>query len=395
MEWSRWYSIGGGEVTMAGLVLPIISSAVRSPWFKATRDLTTSYGDHEGRLTPVTFERPIVEEYRVLRTKAGIFDVPEVPLEIRGPDAAAFLDYVFTRPVSTMAVDRGRYGIMCHNDGGIVCDGVVFRLAKDRFWYVHADRDVFTWLQALKPGYNVEIRDPGAWAIQIQGPTSLEILDACVDGGAPEGFKYYHARQVTMGDQPVLISRTGWTAELGFEVYNMEPNVDGMALWSHLMAAGKPHGMEILSTYAMNPRRIEAGIMNYGTDMDWGTTPFDLGLEGFVDFDHDFVGRDALRVSERAPRFSGFMTEAKDIKWGSPVLENGKEVGHVKAFEQSPTLGIGVGYVLFDTPEAMTANTLTVKGREGNKHSLTLHALPFFDVDKNIPRGIEIVEFKK
>ena len=378
---------------MAGMVLPIISSAVRSPWFKATRDLTTAYGDHEGRLTPVTFDRSIGDEYRVLRTKAGIFDVPEVPLEIRGPDAAAFLDYVFTRPVSTMAVDRGRYGLMCHDGGGIACDGVVFRLAEDWFWYVHADRDVFTWLQALKFGYDVDIRDPGAWAIQIQGPTSLEILDACVDGGAPEGFKYYHARQVTMGGQPVLISRTGWTAELGFEVYNMDPHVDGMALWSHLMAAGRPHGMEILSTYAMNPRRIEAGIMNYGTDMGWETTPFDLGLGGFVDFGHDFVGRDALQTAERAPRFSGFVTEAKDIKWGSPVLASGKAVGRVQAFELSPTLGKGIGYVLFDTPAAMTANTFTVTGRDGKEHPLALHTLPFFDADKRIPRGLEVMEF--
>jgi len=379
---------------MAGMVLPIISSAVRSPWFKATCDLTTAYGDHEGRLTPVTFDRSIADEYRVLRTRAGIFDVPERPLEIRGHGAAAFLDYVFTRPVSTMAVDRGRYGLMCHHGGGIACDGVIFRLAKDWFWYVHADRDVFTWLQALSLGHDVEIRDPGAWAIQIQGPTSLEILDACVDGGAPEEFKYYHSRKVTMGGQPVLISRTGWTAELGFEVYNMDPNVDGMALWSHLIVAGAPHGMEILSTYAMNPRRIEAGIMNYGTDMGWDTTPFDLGLGDFVDFEHDFVGRDALRATERSSRFSGFMTEAKDIKWGSPVLASGNAVGRVKAFEPSPTLGTGIGYVLFDTPEAMSANAFTVKGRNGNEYPLALHALPFFDADKRIPRGLEVMEFK-
>ena len=378
---------------MAGMILPIISSAVRSPWFKATRDLTTAYGDHEGRLTPVTFERPIAEEYRVLRTKAGIFDVPEVPIEIRGPDAGAFLDYLFTRPVSTMAIDRGRYGLMCHHDGGIACDGVVFRLAEDWFWYVHADRDVFTWLQALKPGYDLEIRDPGAWAIQIQGPTSLAILDACVDGGAPEGFKYYHSRQVTMGGQPVLISRTGWTAELGFEVYNMDPNVDGNALWSHLLEAGAPHGMEVLSTYSMNPRRIEAGIMNYGTDMGWDTTPFDLKLGDFVDFGHDFVGKDALQAAERAPRFSGFVTEANDIKWGEPVIANGVAVGRVKAFEPSPTLGTGIGYVLFETPAAMSANTFTVKGRDGNEHPLALHSLPFFDADKRIPRGLEVMEF--
>jgi glycine cleavage system aminomethyltransferase T len=378
---------------MAGMVLPIISSAVRSPWFKATHDLTTAYGDHEGRLTPVTFERPIAEEYRVLRTKAGIFDVPERPLEIRGQDAAAFLDYVFTRPVSTMAVDRGRYGLMCHDGGGIACDGVVFRLAEDWFWYVHADRDVFTWLHALKPGYDVEIRDPGAWAIQIQGPTSLEILDACVDGGPPEEFKYYHSRQVTMGGQPVLISRTGWTAELGFEVYNMDPHVDGMALWSHLMGAGAPHGMEILSTYAMNPRRIEAGIMNYGTDMDWETTPFDLGLGNFVDFDHDFVGRDALRATERAPRFSGFVTDAADVKWGALVYVGADPVGRIKAFEPSPTLGKGIGYVLFNSVDAMAADAFNVKDRQGTEHNLTLHQLPFFDPDKKIPRGIAAMEF--
>jgi aminomethyltransferase len=282
---------------------------------------------------------------------------------------------------------------MCHDGGGIACDGVVFRLAEDWFWYVHADRDVFTWLQALKFGHDVEIRDPQAWAIQIQGPTSLEILDACVDGGAPEGFKYYHARQVTMGGQKVLISRTGWTGELGFEVYNMNPNVDGMALWSHLMAAGTPHGMEVLSTYAMNPRRIEAGILNYGTDMGWDTTPFDLGLGAFVDFGHDFVGRDALQTADQSPRFSGFVTEAKDIKWGSPVFAGPDLVGRIKAFEPSPTLGTGIGYVLFDGADVMTADAFTVKDRTGAQHSLTLHQLPFFDPDKRIPRGLEVMEF--
>ena len=379
---------------MAGLVLPIISSCARSPWFKATRDLTTAYGDHEGRLTPVIFERAIADEYRVLRTHAGIFDVPERPLEIRGPDAGAFLDFVFTRKVSTMAVDRGRYGLMCHDDGGIACDGVVFRLAEDWFWYVHADRDVFTWLNALKFGHDVEIRDPQAWAIQIQGPTSLDILDACVDGGAPEGFKYYHARQVTVGGQKVLISRTGWTAEKGFEVYNMDPNVDGLALWSHLMVAGAPLGMEILSTYAMNPRRIEAGILNYGTDMGWDTTPFDLGLGMFVDFEHDFVGRDSLQVAPQAPRFSGFVTAAADVKWNAPVFVGEHPVGRVKAFEPSPTLGTGIGYVLFDSADAMVADAFTVKDRMGAQHNLTLHQLPFFDPDKKIPRGIEAMAYK-
>jgi aminomethyltransferase len=379
---------------MVGAVLPLISSAGRSPWFSATHSMTTAYGDHEGRLTPVTFDRPVAEEYRILRTRAGIFDVPEIPLEIRGADAARFLDYLFTRPVGAMAVDRGRYGLLCHHGGGLACDGVVFRLSEDRFWYVHAARDVFTWMQAFSPGFDVEIRDPRAWAIQIQGPTSLGILDTCVDGGAPDGFGYYHACQVTMGGQPVLISRTGWTGELGFEVYNLDPEVDGMALWEHLRRAGEPHGMEVLSTYSMNPRRIEAGIMNYGTDMNWDTTPFDLGLGAFVDFEHDFVGREALMRADRRPRFSGCITEASSVKWNSPVFSAGERVGRIKAFAHSPTLGTHIGFVLFDDADAMTAAEFSLRDRDGSEHALALHALPFFDPEKRIPRGLESMEFK-
>ena len=379
---------------MAGTVLPLISSSIRSPWFKATRRMTTAYGDHEGRLTPVRFDRPIADEYRVLRSKAGIFDVPEVPLEIRGPDAARFLDYLFTRPVSGMSIDRGRYGLMCHHGGGLACDGVVFRLAEDWFWYVHADRDVFTWAHALSAGFDVEIRDPQAWAIQIQGPSSLDILAACVDGGTPHGFNYYHSRQVTIAGQPVLISRTGWTGELGFEIYNMDPHINGVALWDHLMARGERHGLEALSTYAMNPRRIEAGILNYGTDMGWDTTPFDLGLAAFVDFAHDFIGRNALQNADRRARFSGFVTGADDVKWHSPVLCDGQTVGRVKAFEASPTLKTGIGYVLFDTPDAMAGGDFTLRDRDGLVHSLRLHTLPFLDPEKGIPRGIETMPFE-
>ena len=134
--------------------------------------------------------------------------------------------------------------------------------------------------------------------------------------------------------------------------------------------------------------------MNYGTDMAWDTTPFDLGLGDFVNFDHDFVGREALLSAERKPRFSGFTTEASDVKWCSPVLSGGHTVGQVKAFESSPTLGMGIGYVHFNTPAAMSANAFTVKGRDGNEHPLALHALPFFDPDKRIPRGLEVMEFK-
>lgn len=233
---------------MAGRSLNIISSCARSPYFECTRQRTRSYGEHQGRLTPVIFDRDVDEEYWVLREAAGLFDVPERPLEIAGKDSARFLDRMFTRPVSTLGLNRGRYGLLCHHGGGIACDGVVFRLDEDRFWYVHADRDVFTWMSALSEGHEVSIRDPQSWVLQIQGPRSLEILADCCDGGTPTPFGYFHATRVDMGGEPVLISRTGWTGELGFEIYNLDPNVDGPALWKHLLETGSRHGLEPCST---------------------------------------------------------------------------------------------------------------------------------------------------
>jgi aminomethyltransferase len=378
---------------MAGMPLNIISSCARSPYFECTRERTRSYGEHQGRLTPVIFDREVSEEYWVLRKAAGLFDVPERPLEIAGKDSTRFLDRMFTRPVSTLRLNRGRYGLLCHNGGGIACDGVVFRLEEDRFWYVHADRDVFTWMSALSEGYEVTIRDPRSWVLQIQGPRSLEILADCCDGGRPAPFDYFHAARVGMGGQPLLVSRTGWTGELGFEIYNLDPEVDGPALWNHLLARGNRHGLEPCSTYAMNPRRIEAGILNYGTDMNWDTTPFDLGLGQFVDLDgHDFIGRDALIKGDKRSRFSGFKLLEGDAKWGARVLSEGEPVATIKALDHSPYLQCGVGYVLFDSADLAERNNLVVLDRQGRERDVALHDLPFYDAEKRIPRGLDVAD---
>lgn len=375
---------------MAGMPLNIISSCARSPYFECTREQTRSYGEHPGRLTPVIFDREVNEEYWVLRKAAGLFDVPERPLELAGRDSARFLDRMFTRPVSTLGLNRGRYGLLCHHGGGIACDGVVFRLDEDRFWCVHADRDVFTWMSALSDGYEVSIRDPRSWVLQIQGPRSLHILADCCDGGTPTPFGYFHTAQVRMGGQPVLISRTGWTGELGFEIYNLDPDLDGPGLWNHLPETGSRNGLEPCSTYAMNPRRIEAGILNYGTDMSWDTTPFDLGLGQFVALDgHDFIGRDALIKADKRSRFSGFKLLEGDVRWGGRVLSQGEPVGAVKAFDHSPYLQCGVGYILFDSADLLERTHLVVLDRQGHERDVALHDLPFYDAGKRIPRGLE------
>ena len=369
--------------------LNVISFCEKSPWFSCTTNENAIYGEYAGRLVLHTIGNDIVDEYWALRKSVGLFDVPERPVEISGKDAVRFINHLFTRPVDRLRVGRGSYGLLCHQGGGMVCDGILFRLAEDRFWYVHADADVYLWLVAHAKDYAVEIRDPHSWVLQVQGPKSMQVLARACDGGAPQEFKYFDAFEGSMGGQQVLVSRTGWSAELGFEVYNMDPDVDGPALWDHLIAAGAEFNMAGLSQMSMNIRRIEGGILNYRTDMDWNTTPYDMGLGMFVDLDsYDFVGRDALKNAVKETRFCGFKCEGRALRYGSAVVSAGTTLGRVTAYEVSPYLQCGVGFALFESAEAMRAEGLVIADRDGNDCPIELVDLPFYDAAKNIPRGL-------
>jgi len=373
--------------------LNVISHCEKSPWFSRTWSENAVYGEYANRLVLLSLGNDIVEEYWKLRKSAGLFDVPERPLEIKGRDALKFLNRVFTRPVDKLRTGRGSYGLLCHQAGGMVCDGILFKLAEDHFWYVHADADVYLWLIAHAHDYQVEICDPRSWVLQVQGPRSLAVLANACDGDVPREFRYFDAFQGDMGGQRVLVSRTGWSAELGFEVYNMDADVDGPALWDHLLAAGADFDMTGCSQLSMNIRRIEGGILNYRTDMDWHTTPYDMGLGQFVDLDsHDFIGRDALRSASRRPRFSGFKCEGRSLRYGAAVISGGRAVGRVTAYEISPYLECGVGFVLFDSVESMNGTGFAVSERDGNVCPVELVELPFYDAAKNIPRGLETTD---
>ncbi len=375
--------------------LNVISHCAKSPWFDCTWNEKAFYTEYAGRLVSQSIGNDAEAEYWKLRREVGLYDVPERPVEISGRDAVAFLNRVFTRPVDAQRVGRGAYGLLCHQGGGLVCDGIIFRLAEDRFWYVHADAEVYLWLVAHALGYAVEIRDPESWVLQVQGPNSLKVLANACDGGAPAEFGYFDIFEGSMGGQPVLISRTGWTNELGFEVYNLDPAVDGPALFEHLLRAGAEHGIVAASQASMNVRRIEGGILNYPTDITWDTTPWDVGIGAFVDLEsHDFIGREALRAAVREPRFCGFKCAPVSLRYGESIMQGDRAVGRITAYEISPYLQCGVGYVLFDSPASMGADGLEVAGRDGNRHSLELVELPFYDAEKRIPRGLEPLDGK-
>ena len=225
----------------------------------------------------------VISSYWALRKKAALFDVPERPVEIAGPDAVAFLEYLVARKIKDMEVGRGRYALICTHEGGIFMDGILFRLAENRFWLVHPDGDLDMWLLAHSRGFDVKVSDPKSRVLQLQGPKSFRIMQDATRGAITHNFRYFHSGLFKFDGQQVYVSRTGWTGELGYELYTLGEQTDCPRLWDHLMRKGKPYGMVFSSMQAMNTRRIEAGIFDSGSDFDSSMNPFESGLENFID----------------------------------------------------------------------------------------------------------------
>ena len=223
--------------------------------------------------------------------KALLFDVPEKPIEISGPDSVKFLNEIFVRDVTRMNVGRGYYAIACNHDGGIIMDGVLFKLDDNKFWYVQADGPFETWLSAHSGTYDVQISDPKSRVLQIQGPASIDIMKAASNNVIDETFKYFCSGFYDIGDQCLYVSRTGFTNELGFEIY-CNKDTSSPCFMGFFSRGRKKYGMEFSSTKAMTMRRIEGGILGNLTDMTSDMTPFDAGIGGFVDLGkHSFIGK--------------------------------------------------------------------------------------------------------
>ena len=356
----------------------------------------TVFGAYCDRLYPLKRARdedPIANYWK-LRRGVMLYDVPEKPLEIVGPDAAKVLDRVLTCRVETLAPGRARYGIACHSDGAVLMDGVVMRLAPDRYWYVTANGEFISWLKAHAIGCDVEVSDPGSRVLQIQGPKSLHVLDAAIGGGLPVDFKYFHAGFFDVCGQRLWVSRTGWTGETGIEIYcNSGPEpTDHDALWDGLLACGEPFGMEFSSSSSMGIRRIESGILDNGSDIEPDLTPFGAGLGQFVRFDkEDFIGRAALETADRSRLLFGLVCATATPQAGMHVhFENGP-VGHVTIGTWSPTLDAGVGYVRFDRPlpgDDWLGKTVFLHDHDATPHEATVDTLPFVDKDKRLPRTV-------
>ena len=191
-----------------------------SPYIERTYSPEMVRGVYAGRYFPMTIGEDPLKKYWLLRQKALIFDVPEKPIEISGPDTIPFLEKVMTRKVSTIKEGRGYYSLACTPQGGIFMDGVLFKFEENKFWYVQADGPFEDWLTAHSSNFNVKISDPKSRVLQIQGPASIDIMKDASQGKIDENMKYFRSGFFNLGGQTLYVSRTGFTNELGFEIYS-------------------------------------------------------------------------------------------------------------------------------------------------------------------------------
>lgn len=351
-------------------------------------DHDPEYVLYNHRLTPSRLNNATADEmYWKVRREAVLRNTGELAIEINGPDAERLLNRIFTREISTVRVGRCSYQFACYYDGGMITDGVLLRLEDERFWMAQANGDMFSWYKAHAGDLDVEVNDPDVWISQVQGPNSLRVLADAVDGDYPEPFRYFDLAEVSIAGQPLVISRSGFTNELGWEFY-MGPNIDHAAVGDRIMEAGKPHGMIITSMESFRARRIEAGLLNAGTDFDATTTPFQAGLGAFVDMDKgDFNGKEALAQADRRRTVWGMRVDSAVPLLGRVMRRDDQLGGSVTASGWSPFQECGVAIVRLDDPDLGPGTVFDVDCIDGSSRRGEVCDLPMYDEDREIPRG--------
>ncbi|HEV8094243.1 MAG TPA: glycine cleavage T C-terminal barrel domain-containing protein [Burkholderiales bacterium] len=357
----------------------------RSPYFECTqRAGCRGYTVYNHMLLPICYDDP-VNEYRKLLEGVTLWDVSvERNVEISGPDGARFAELLTPRDLSKCKVGEGRYVLLVDDAGGIVNDPVLLRLAEDRFWLACADSDVLLWAKglALRSGLRVDVRELDVAPLQLQGPKSRQVAHALF-GECIAGLGYYGFFETRLDGIPLIVTRTGWTGELGYELYLLDPS-RGEDLWNRVLAAGKPFGLA--PTGPSDIRRIEAGILNYGIDMTIENDPYEVGMGRLVDLDkpQEFVGRDALRrIKEKGParrlvglEIGGAPLDLNMTRW--PVRADGRALGHVTSAVHSPRLDRNIGYAFVPAQHAAEGTRFEVATSAGAR-AATVVPMPFFD----------------
>lgn len=342
--------------------------------------------DFAGWLMPLRYSGEKAE-HTAVREKAGLFDLSHMgEVRITGPQAADLLDYSMVGHLSKVSVGRARYTMITDADGGVLDDLIVYRLAEDDYLVVPNAANVGTVLAALREraeGFEavVDDRSGDTALIALQGPAAVEILAPLTDADLAE-IRYYAGYRHTVAGQPVLLARTGYTGEDGFEIF-IEPAADAPAVWEALLKAGEPHGLVPAGLSARDTLRLEAGMPLYGQELSRDLTPFDAGLGRVVKFDKDgdFVGRAALEKASRtarARRLIGLVAQGRrPLRRGQEVQRDGVTVGTITSGAPSPTLGRPIAMAYVDAGLDASTGEFAVDVR-GRTEPVDVVELPFY-----------------
>lgn len=363
----------------------------KSPYFDATvRWGATAFSVYNHMYIPRDFGDP-EQNFWNLINDAILCDVAvERQVEISGPDAARFVQMLTPRDLSKLAVGQCKYVLITNSAGGILNDPILLRLEENRFWLSLADSDILLWAQgvAVHSGMDVRIHEPDVSPLQLQGPRSGEVMRALFGDGIMD-LKYYWHRAAELDGIPLIVSRTGWSSELGYEIY-LQDSAHGDALWEKIMAVGAHLGLKPGHTSSI--RRIEGGMLSYHADADIDTNPYELGLDRLVDLDGgaDFIGKAALqriRDTGVTRKQVGLVIDGAPLAgpnttfWA--ITKGGETIGKVTSAIHSPRLKQNIALAMLRIDHIGIGTQVEVHTDQG-KFAARVVERPFYDPKKTL-----------
>jgi glycine cleavage system aminomethyltransferase T len=361
----------------------------KSPYFNSTVKWgATGFSVYNHMYIPRDFGSP-EQNFWNLVNEAILCDVAvERQVEITGPDATKFIQLLTPRDLSKLSVGQCKYVLIVNNEGGILNDPVLLRLKENHYWLSLADSDILLWAKgvAVNSGLDVIISEPDVSPLQLQGPNSRKIMEALF-GKSINDLKYYWLRELDLDGIPLIVSRTGWSSELGYELY-LRDGSKGDELWEKIMAAGEPHGLKPGHTSSI--RRIEGGMLSYHADADINTNPYEVGLGRLVnlDIEANFVGKDALQKINTdgiKRKQVGLTINCEPLRGPNttfwPLIKNDKIVGKITSAIYSPRLKKNIALGILAINECKLGAILEVQ-MLSKKNKVTIVEKPFYDPKK-------------
>ena len=363
----------------------------KSPFFEATvRWGAKSFSVYNHMYIPRDFGDP-ERNFWNLVNEAILCDVAvERQVQISGPDASKFVQMMSPRDLSSMKVGQCKYVILTNQKGGILNDPVLLKLDDDRYWFSLADSDVLFWAQGLAhhSGLDVDIVEPDVSPLQLQGPKSRIIMSELFDEDFSD-LKYYWFKKTKLGDIDLIVSRTGWSSELGYELFLLN-HKQGDELYERIMKKGKSLGLHPGHTSTI--RRIEGAMLSYHADMDIHTNPFECGLDRLIELDKqfDFVGKEALQriKKEGLSRLQvGLILEGAPLPQPNTrfweLSHDGVNVGKVTSAVYSPRLKKNIALAMVSQSFTKIGTELTVDTNKGIRKCSVVKK-PFYDPQKSL-----------